>query len=98
MLEAVHCYFHQAADVLDLTPKVRDILFMPARVIKVAFVEEDDVFAVWEQAVAATFREVMNVELETPFVRMPYGEAMERFGSDKPDIGFSWTKRSRELI
>jgi glutamate dehydrogenase (NAD(P)+) len=42
MLEAVHCYFHQAADVLDLTPKVRDILFMPARVIKVAFVEEDD--------------------------------------------------------
>jgi glutamate dehydrogenase (NAD(P)+) len=42
MLEAIHCYFHQAADVLDLTPKVRDILFMPARVIKVAFVEEDD--------------------------------------------------------
>ena len=42
MLEAIHRYFHQAADVLDLTPKVRDILLTPARVIKVAFVEEDD--------------------------------------------------------
>ena len=42
MLEAIHRYFHQAADVLELTPKVRDILFTPARVIKVAFVEEDD--------------------------------------------------------
>lgn len=42
MLEAIQRYFHQAADVLELTPKLRDILFTPARVIKVAFVEEDD--------------------------------------------------------
>lgn len=42
MLEETHRYFHQAADVLDLTPKVRDILLTPARVIKVKFVEEDD--------------------------------------------------------
>ena len=42
MLEETHRYFHQAADVLDLAPKVRDILLTPARVIKVKFVEEDD--------------------------------------------------------
>ncbi len=42
MLEETHRYFHQAADVLDLSPKVRDILLTPARVIKVKFVEEDD--------------------------------------------------------
>jgi glutamate dehydrogenase (NAD(P)+) len=42
MLEASHRYFHRAADVLDLAPKVRDILVTPARVIKVAFAEEDD--------------------------------------------------------
>lgn len=42
MLEETHRYFHQAADILDLSPKVRDILLTPARVIKVKFVEEDD--------------------------------------------------------
>lgn len=42
MLEASHRYFHKAADVLDLAPKVRDILLTPVRVIKVAFVEEGD--------------------------------------------------------
>jgi len=42
MLEASHRYFHKAADVLDLAPKVRDILLTPIRVIKVAFVEEGD--------------------------------------------------------
>jgi glutamate dehydrogenase (NAD(P)+) len=42
MLEASHRYFHKAADVLDLTPKVREILLAPVRVIKVSFVEEGD--------------------------------------------------------
>ncbi len=42
MLEESHRYFHQAADVLDLAPKVRDILLAPMRVVKVAFVEEGD--------------------------------------------------------
>lgn len=42
MLEESHRYFHQAADVLDLAPKVRDILLAPVRVVKVAFVEEGD--------------------------------------------------------
>ena len=38
MLEASHRYFHQAADVLDLAPKVRDILLSPNRVVKVEIV------------------------------------------------------------
>ncbi len=42
MLEASHRYFHQAADVLNLSPKVRDILLTPNRVIKVEIVEEAD--------------------------------------------------------
>ena len=42
MLEATERYFHQAADVLDLTPKVREIILTPNRIIKVEIVEEND--------------------------------------------------------
>jgi glutamate dehydrogenase (NAD(P)+) len=42
MLEASHRYFHQAADVLDLAHKVREVLLTPQRVIKVEIVEESD--------------------------------------------------------
>jgi glutamate dehydrogenase (NAD(P)+) len=42
MLEASHRYFHRAADVLGLAPKVRDVLLSPNRVIKVEIVEEAD--------------------------------------------------------
>jgi glutamate dehydrogenase (NAD(P)+) len=42
MLEASHRYFNQAADVLDLSPKVREVLLTPNRVIKVEVVEEAD--------------------------------------------------------
>ena len=42
MLEASHRYFNQAADVLNLAPKVRDILLTPNRVVKVEIVEEAD--------------------------------------------------------
>jgi len=36
------------------------------------------------------FKEAINVDLEIPFIRMPYKEAMERFGTDKPDIRFGF--------
>ncbi|MBW2391003.1 MAG: glutamate dehydrogenase [Deltaproteobacteria bacterium] len=42
MLETSHHYFHQAADVLGLAPKVRDVLLTPSRTIKVEIVEEAD--------------------------------------------------------
>jgi len=42
MLETSHHYFHQAADVLGLAPKVRDVLLTPSRILKVEIVEEAD--------------------------------------------------------
>ena len=56
--------------------------------MEMSFVEEEDVFAVWEQVLVSTFRDAMGVELETPFPRMRWSEAMERFGVDKPDTRF----------
>ena len=41
-----------------------------------------------EGLVKKLFKEILNVEVETPFLRMPYAEAMARFGSDKPDTRF----------
>ncbi|MAF65821.1 MAG: aspartate--tRNA ligase [Planctomycetes bacterium] len=56
--------------------------------MEMSFVEEEDVWAVWERVLAHTFRESMDVEVTVPFARMRYAEAMERFGSDKPDRRF----------
>jgi len=56
--------------------------------MEMSFVEEEDVFAAWERALADTFREALQVELPTPFPRIAWSEAMERFGVDKPDMRF----------
>jgi aspartyl-tRNA synthetase len=56
--------------------------------MEMAFVTEDDVFSVIEGMMSYVFKNVLNLELKTPFPRLRYQEAMERFGSDKPDIRF----------
>jgi aspartyl-tRNA synthetase len=56
--------------------------------IEMSFVNVDDVLEVNEGFIKRVFKEALGVEVETPFIRMPYAEAMERFGSDKPDIRF----------
>jgi len=55
---------------------------------EMSFVDEEDVFRVGEGMMAAVWRDVLGVELETPFPRMTYAEAMERYGTDKPDLRF----------
>lgn len=56
--------------------------------LEMSFVEADDVISVNEGFLKRLFKETLNIDLPTPFIRMPYKEAMERFGSDKPDIRF----------
>jgi aspartyl-tRNA synthetase len=55
---------------------------------EMAFVTEDDVFAVGESMIAALWRELLGIELATPFPRLTYADAMERYGTDKPDLRF----------
>ncbi len=54
--------------------------------IETSFMNDDAIMNLMESMMRATFKEILNVELPNPFPRMPYSEAMHRFGSDKPDM------------
>ena len=54
--------------------------------IEMSFVDESIVMNAMEELIRSLFKSVMDVELPNPFPRMHYGEAMQRFGSDKPDL------------
>ena len=55
---------------------------------EMSFVEQEDVLEIFERWARYMFKEVMNVEFAEPFKRMPWIEAMEKYGSDKPDVRF----------
>lgn len=55
---------------------------------EMAFVEQEDILNTFEGMIQHLFREVRGVELDAKFPRMTFNEAMERYGSDKPDIRF----------
>ena len=56
--------------------------------LEMSFADEEDIIAVNEGFIKKIFEDFMHLPLETPFKRMTYAEAMERFGSDKPDTRF----------
>ena len=56
--------------------------------MELSFVDVDDVIDVNERLLAKLFKEVIGVDVQLPIQRMIYKEAMERFGSDKPDLRF----------
>ncbi|HPA19321.1 MAG TPA: aspartate--tRNA ligase [Verrucomicrobiae bacterium] len=56
--------------------------------VEVSFLERDDIIGWTEGVLRAMFKAGLGVEVPTPFPRMSYREAMDRFGSDKPDTRF----------
>ena len=56
--------------------------------LEMSFVVEEDVQGVVEKLMAALWKDVLGVELSLPFPRLPYAEAMDKYGSDKPDLRF----------
>ncbi len=56
--------------------------------MELSFVDIDDVIDVNERLLQRVFKEVCGVDVQLPIQRMPYAEAMARFGSDKPDLRF----------
>lgn len=56
--------------------------------IEMSFIDEEDIFRLTESLLARIFQAGMGITIETPLKRMTHAEAMERFGSDKPDVRF----------
>ena len=55
---------------------------------EMSFVEQDDVINLFEGMAKYLFKQLRGVELNEPFIRMPWADAMKYYGSDKPDIRF----------
>ena len=56
--------------------------------LEMSFVDMEDVLSIGEGYIKRLFKEVMNIDIPTPFPRYTYNEVMERFGSDKPDTRY----------
>ncbi|NNE42756.1 MAG: aspartate--tRNA ligase [Gemmatimonadetes bacterium] len=54
--------------------------------LEMSYVDEEDVFALVEGLMSTLWKEVLDVDVPTPFPRLTYAEAMEKYGSDKPDL------------
>jgi len=56
--------------------------------VEMSFPEEEDIYNLGDGLMKYVFHETMGIHLETPFPRIPYNEAMEKYGTDKPDLRF----------
>lgn len=56
--------------------------------LEMSFVDREVIMELMETMMAEIYKELLGVEIKTPFLRLSYAEAMERFGSDKPDLRF----------
>lgn len=67
--------------------------------LEMSFVDTDDVIQIQEGFLKKLMKEVKGMDIETPFPRITYKEAMERFGSDKPDTRFGFElKDIKDLV
>ena len=66
--------------------------------LEMSFVDIDDVLELQERYLQQLFKELMDVEIKLPLPRLSYDEAMERYGSDKPDTRFGFELQSLNEI
>ncbi|MBQ6600925.1 MAG: aspartate--tRNA ligase, partial [Clostridia bacterium] len=57
--------------------------------VEMSFIEKEDILALIEGYISRVFKEALGVDVATPFPRLTYKEAMERYGSDKPDTRYA---------
>ena len=56
--------------------------------LEMSFIDEEDIYSLLEGLMKNLFKEILSLDVATPFPRLSYQEAMDRFGSDKPDTRF----------
>ncbi|HAS73769.1 MAG TPA: aspartate--tRNA ligase [Clostridiales bacterium UBA8960] len=66
--------------------------------VEMSFVDEEDVRAINEEMLKQVFKEVADIDVATPLMRLTYAEAMDRYGSDKPDVRFGFELKSLNAI
>ena len=62
--------------------------------VEMSFVTQDDILALTERFIALVWKEILDIDVPTPFRRMPFREALESYGSDKPDIRYDLRLRN----
>lgn len=67
--------------------------------LEMSFVDMDDVIEIQEGFLKKVFKDLMNIDIKTPFPRLTWDEAMEKYGSDKPDTRFGFElKKLNDLV
>ena len=56
--------------------------------VEMSFVTQDDILALTERFIAMVWKDILDIDVATPFLRMPFHQALETYGSDKPDIRY----------
>ena len=56
--------------------------------LEMSFVDQDDIMTLTEEMIKKVFKDVKNIDIQTPLLRMTYEEAINSYGSDKPDLRF----------
>ncbi|MDP2947562.1 MAG: aspartate--tRNA ligase, partial [Nanoarchaeota archaeon] len=54
--------------------------------VEMSFINQEDIISLIEKMIAKIWKEVLNVDVQTPFKRMTYGDAMKKYGIDRPDL------------
>jgi aspartyl-tRNA synthetase len=89
MVGGVEKYFQLAKCFRDEDPRADRITELTQIDIEASFIEVDDIFRLVEGLLREIFLATLNTEIPVPFLRLTYQEAMNRFGSDKPDMRFA---------
>ncbi|MBC8125498.1 MAG: aspartate--tRNA ligase [Candidatus Kapabacteria bacterium] len=56
--------------------------------VEMSFITQDDIIALTERFIARAWKEILGIDVPVPFLRMPFADAMEKYGSDKPDLRY----------
>jgi aspartyl-tRNA synthetase len=88
MVGGIERYFQIAKCFRDEDPRADRITELTQIDLEASFIEREDIVQLIEGLLKEIFRATRCVEVQTPFLRLSYHEAMDRFGIDKPDLRF----------
>ncbi|WP_306698584.1 amino acid--tRNA ligase-related protein, partial [Treponema endosymbiont of Eucomonympha sp.] len=66
--------------------------------MEMSFVSRDDVLDITERMMQAVFKKALGSDLAVPFARIPYDDALDRFGTDKPDLRFGIELQNADFL